>query len=83
MNVDTLMAILNYSSTNGNNIGEYTKQPNYNEKKILQSTLENNFIKTYSNTKQASIETKILRTSIVNCLQNRTKTAGGYKWKYV
>ena len=72
-----------YDDNNENNIGEYTKQPNYNEKKILQSTLDDNMIKTYSNTKQASIETKILRTSIVNCLQNRTKTAGGYKWKYI
>jgi hypothetical protein len=65
------------------NIGEYLKKPNYNEKKILQSTLDDEIIKTYNNTKQASIETKILRTSIVNCLQNRTKTAGGYKWKYI
>lgn len=72
-----------YDDNNENNIGEYTKQPNYNEKKILQSTLDDNMIKTYSNTKQASIETKILRTSIVNCLQKRTKTAGGYKWKYI
>jgi hypothetical protein len=72
-----------YDDNCENNVGEYVKQPNYNEKKILQSTIDDNVIKTYNNTKQASIETKILRTSIVNCLQNRTKTAGGYKWKYI
>lgn len=72
-----------YDDNNKNKIEEYFKQPNYNERQITQFTLDDNKIKTYSNVKMASIETKILRTSIVNCLQNRTKSAGGYKWKYI
>lgn len=61
---------------------KYKKQPNYNEKKIIQMTLEGKIINTYNNTNIASVETQILRTSIVNCLKNRSKSAGGYKWKY-
>jgi hypothetical protein len=64
-------------------VEKYVKKPNYNEKKILMLTLDGMIIKTYDNVKIASEENKILRTSITNCLKNRSKTAGGYKWKYV
>jgi hypothetical protein len=64
-------------------VEKYIKKPNYNEKKILKLTLDDVIIKTYNNIKIASEENKILRTSIMNCLMNRSKTAGGYKWKYV
>jgi len=61
---------------------KYKRQPNYNEKKIIQMTLEGKILKTYNNIKIASIEIQILHSSIVNCLKNKSKSAGGYKWKY-
>lgn len=37
----------------------------------------------YVSIKEASMINKILRTSILNCLAGRAKTAGGYKWRYL
>lgn len=47
-------------------------------------TLDNNgnLIKIYLSPKEASLENKILKTSIFNCLNGRSKSAGGFKWKY-
>lgn len=37
---------------------------------------------TFSSTKEAATEFKLLKTSINNALRGRAKTAGGYKWEY-
>ena len=36
----------------------------------------------YSSIAEASIRNSISRTSIINCLKGRSKTAGGFKWQY-
>lgn len=50
--------------------------------KILQYDKEDNFIKEWSGIVEASKELKLLHGSIDNCLAGKTKTAGGFKWKY-
>lgn len=47
---------------------------------IIQLDLEGNYIKEWESTSKAHKELNL--TSILNCLKGRTKTAGGYKWKY-
>jgi group I intron endonuclease len=47
---------------------------------ILQLDLKGNIIKEWESTSQAHKELNL--TSILNCLKERTKTAGGFKWKY-
>jgi hypothetical protein len=51
-------------------------------KPILQYDLQKNFIKEWKSLTQAEQELKILRTSIGNALKDRSKTAGGFIWKY-
>lgn len=41
-----------------------------------------NFIKEWNGQKEASIKLNINQPAISNCLTNRSKTAGGYIWKY-
>lgn len=50
-------------------------------KRIIQ-ILDKNIINKFDSITRAQRETKILKTSIVNCLKGRTKSAGGYIWKY-
>lgn len=64
-------------------VEKYVKPVNYNEKKIIQLTVDDVVIKTYNSVKQASIENQILNTSINNCLKGRSNQSGGYKWKYL
>jgi len=49
---------------------------------ILQYSLDNKLIAEYSKIKTVTKKIKISHTSISNCLTNRSKTAGGYIWKY-
>lgn len=58
------------------------KRPS-SEKAVYQHDLDLNIISTYRSMTCASESTGILKTSIVNCLQGRAKTAGGFKWSYV
>ena len=53
-----------------------------NGRRINQYDLDGNFIKTWSTIKEASLQTNIIITSIGNCLSCRSKSAGGFKWKY-
>ena len=50
-------------------------------KQIYQLDNNDNIINVYDNIALASKETKIGRTSISNCLNGYSNTAGGYKWK--
>lgn len=52
-------------------------------RKIEQYSLDNKLIKIYNSIIEASIETHIGPTNIQSCTSGRTKTAGGYIWKYL
>lgn len=61
--------------------------PSYNTiyscgKKINQYDLLNNFVKSWNSLTEVNDKLKISKTSISNCLNNRSKTAGGYIWRY-
>jgi hypothetical protein len=49
---------------------------------IIPNDLKNNFIKEWSGQTIASQMLNINQPSISNCLKNRSRTAGGYIWKY-
>lgn len=51
--------------------------------RIAQYTLDGNIVDIFYTALEASRKTGILRTSISNCLGNRTKTAGGFRWKRI
>ena len=53
-----------------------------NSKAVLQYDKFENFIQEFSSIKEASNKTNIKRTAIMNNLKNRSKTTGGYIWKY-
>lgn len=50
--------------------------------KIQQYTLEGVYVKTWNSVKEACEELNLSRTSMGNCLNNRSKSCGGYLWKY-
>lgn len=52
-------------------------------RKVVQYTLEGEFIKVWDYIKQASEELNINDTHIVNCGKGSHKSAGGYQWRYV
>lgn len=52
----------------------------YNSRTISQYDLEGNFIRDWGSTLEA--ETQLGIHSIINALNGRNKTAGGYQWKY-
>lgn len=57
-----------------------------NRKPVAQYTKEGNLIKEYISIKEASILTGINSRNICNCLssnQPKSKSAGGYIWKYI
>lgn len=50
--------------------------------KVCQYDLDGNLIAIYDSQREASEKTKICRSSITKCVNNKRKTAGGYKWQY-
>ena len=52
------------------------------EKRIVQYDNNGNFIKTWKNQKEASKYLGLTTASLCACLHGRTKTCGGYIWKY-
>lgn len=55
---------------------------NYTTKPVLQYDLEGNFIKEWDSIDKASIFLNIKKQGICNNLKNRSKTSGGFIWKY-
>jgi len=58
---------------------------NFNVSTILQYDKKGNFIKEWNNIKEASINLRIIRTSIDNNLNNRSNrsnSSGGFIFKY-
>lgn len=76
----------NKENNNVNNLEWCTAKYNINYSKksreILQLDKNDKIIKIYKGTKEASLETKIQKSSIIRCCKGERKTAGGYKWKY-
>ena len=52
------------------------------ERRIVQYDNNGNFIKTWENQKEASKYLGLTTASLCACLHGRTKTCGGYIWKY-
>ena len=50
--------------------------------KVIQYSLNNEFIKEWEYIKQASEELGVCYSSIINCCKGKRKTAGGFIWKY-
>lgn len=67
----------------GINIAKSKNQIDKSRKKIQQYDFNNNLIQEFDNITQASKITGIGRTSISNCLNGYSKSAGNYFWKKV
>lgn len=53
-----------------------------NGKAVVKYDSNENLIEEYINITTAAKKNKLCITSITNCVKGRTKTAGGFKWKY-
>lgn len=51
-------------------------------RRIYQYDLDGNLLRDYDNAKLASIDLGILMQGITNCCSGKSKSAGGYIWKY-
>jgi hypothetical protein len=69
----------------GNNYKRYLERtglPHHNSKPVLQFSLDNEFIKDWTNALIASKELKLSYKAINNSLRMGYKTSQGYIWKY-
>lgn len=58
-------------------------KPNiHSYKKVSKLSVDGTLIETYDSIKDASSRNSLLRTCICNCLSGRSKSAGGFLWKY-
>lgn len=64
------------------NIGKYIEPIKHNVLSIIQLNKDIEFIDEFKSISEASKVTNIKRTSIINCLKERSKTSGGFIWKY-
>lgn len=71
-----------HSWINGLSKGKYKNVGNRARKIIQVDKYTNNELKQFDSVYEASEKTGITNTSIQNCLKGRSKTSGGYKWKY-
>lgn len=55
---------------------------NKRKRKVIQYDINMKYINTYDSLAEASKETKIKDTSIVNCCKGKYNHAGGFKWEY-
>lgn len=79
-NVENLeWASYSYNNSHALNIG--LRKPRGNA--IVQMNLSGDIINTFCSTCEASRTTKINRSLISHCLNNRCNTAGGYIWKRI
>lgn len=54
-----------------------------NKVKIEKYSIGGEYIATYSSIKEAAKDNKILTSGIIRCAQGKTKSSGGFTWKYV
>lgn len=52
------------------------------DNEVFQYSLEGNFIRSYKNAMDASINTNVRSKSIHDCCKNRNTSAGGFQWFY-
>lgn len=66
------------------NIEKYERKHDFSYcmKKVAQYDINDNLLNVFDSGKLASEETNISQTSISSCCKGRTKTAGGYIWKF-
>ncbi|AFX92375.1 hypothetical protein CE11_00346 [Megavirus courdo11] len=50
--------------------------------KVIQLTIDKKIIKKYNSVKEASIKTKVDKSSIVRVCKGKQKQAGNYIWSY-
>lgn len=55
----------------------------YRRRAILQLDLKERKMNKFNSIEEAGKKLDISRTAIINCLHNRAKTAGKYKWRYI
>ena len=75
----------NKSNNNFENLEWCTRKYNnvYSRaRKVCQYDLEGNFIAEYESCYEASRQTKAYESNIRNCCKGKSKTTGGFKWKY-
>lgn len=66
-----------------NNHGWHNKRSSKSRSKpILQLNLDGECLQEYKSATIAAQKLEMCRVSISNCLNGRTSTAGGYKWRY-
>ena len=66
-----------------NNHGWHNKRSSKNRSKpIIQLNLDGEFLQEFQSATIAAQKLEMCRISISNCLNGRTSTAGGYKWRY-
>jgi hypothetical protein len=53
-----------------------------NKKRVSQFTDDDIFIHEFESVKEAAESINVAASSVTICLKGRTKTSGGFKWKY-
>ena len=71
---------LSWSTRIENANNQLTKEKKYI--KVVQYTIDNQYVNEYESVKIAGESTNIFATSISACCRGRVKTAGGFIWKY-
>ena len=66
-----------HSNETKKRLSEYRSQP------IEMLDMEMNFIASFPSIKRAAEETDINKVGISNCCRGKTKTSGGYVWRYL
>lgn len=61
---------------------EFKNRKHGYKRSLLKYSLENKFIKKYNSLSEASKDTKVSKSDIIDCAKERTKSAGGYVWIY-
>jgi group I intron endonuclease len=72
-----------FAKNNDNRIRHQQSMAKATGKRIIQYTKENIFISEFISIKEASRKTEIGASNIQHVLSGRSKTAGGYIWKFV
>tara|TARA_R110000765_G_scaffold26628_5_gene64920 strand:- start:4980 stop:5624 length:645 start_codon:yes stop_codon:yes gene_type:complete len=67
---------------NKRDVNVIEKSSSKHKKPIDQLTKYGELIKEFESVSEASLELELLRTAIGNCLKGRSKSCGGYKWRY-
>lgn len=70
------------SARKGKYLDIIQKMADMKVKTVIQMDLESNFIKEWRSMSDVQKELKIDKSQICSCCKNKSKSAGGFKWKY-